>query len=62
LLFVGKSAKPAHPLTPAATISANGGSAEEREEAIQDEEVERIRHTLRETRTVSKAMLRSLMP
>lgn len=58
----GCSAKPCYPLSPAAVISASGGSMLERESARQDEEVRRITSNLRETRTVSSTMLRALMP
>ena len=62
MFTVGSGAKPCYPLTPAAVISASGGSKEERDAARQDEEVERIRSNLRETRTVSSSLLKALMP
>jgi hypothetical protein len=34
--FAGREAKPCYPLTPAAIISASGGSKEERERAKQE--------------------------
>ena len=61
-ITTGREAKPCYPLTPAAVISASGGSKEERERAKQEEEVERIRSNLRETRAVSSSLLYALMP
>jgi len=58
----GKDAKPVYPLTPAAVIPSGGSSATARKERMHFEEVERITANLRETRTVSGALLQSLMP
>lgn len=58
----GKDAKPVYPLTPAAVIPAGGSSSSARKERMHFEEVERITANLRETRTVSGALLQSLMP
>jgi len=58
----GKDAKPVYPLTPAAVIPAGGSSSVARKERMHFEEVERITANLRETRTVSGALLQSLMP
>merc|ERR1719367_87722 len=58
----GKDAKPVYPLTPAAVIPAGGSSSSARKERMHFEEVERITANLRETRTVSGALLKVLMP
>merc|ERR1719322_1734312 len=58
----GKDAKPVYPLTPAAVIPAGGSSSSACKERMHFEEVERITANLRETRTVSGALLQSLMP
>jgi len=57
----GREAKPAYPLTPAAIINAGGVEVvEDKRERMED--VDRIRTNLRETRTVSSALLKVLMP
>eukprot|EP00096_Caligus_rogercresseyi_P004623 TRINITY_DN189_c0_g1_i10.p1 TRINITY_DN189_c0_g1~~TRINITY_DN189_c0_g1_i10.p1 ORF type:complete len:499 (+),score=159.68 TRINITY_DN189_c0_g1_i10:321-1817(+) len=56
----GKDARPAYPLTPAASIytsSEAGGSFDSA-----NEDVDRIRNNLRETRAISNTLLRVLMP
>merc|ERR1712066_211242 len=59
----GRDAKPVYPLTPAAVVAAGGGTDKaSRETSKHFEEVERITANLRETRTVSGALLQSLMP
>lgn len=58
----GRDAKPVWPLTPAAVIPPGGSSSEARKDRAQMEEVERITAGLRETRTVSSALLKALMP
>ena len=60
----GRDAKPVWPLTPAAVLSQcePGEEQEMRKHARQFEDVERITAGLRETRTVSSALLKALMP
>merc|ERR1711963_476832 len=60
----GRDAKPVWPLTPAAVLSQSepGEEQEMRKHARQFEDVERITAGLRETRTVSSALLKALMP
>jgi hypothetical protein len=58
----GSCSKPSYPLTPAAVIPVGGSSKEARELQKQNAEVERITAGLRETRTVSSALLKALMP
>ena len=58
----GRDAKPVYPLTPAAVIPKGGSSKEGRERAKQEAEVDRITAGLRETRTVSSALLNALLP
>jgi len=58
----GRDAKPVYPLTPAAVIPPGGSSSEAKKNRQQMEEVERITAGLRETRTLSKALLKALMP
>ena len=58
----GRDAKPVYPLTPAAVIPVGGSSSEARKNRQQEAEVERITAGLRETRTVSSALLKALMP
>lgn len=55
----GKYARPKYPLTPAAVLDQ--GAVKE-ENALEAEQVDRIRSNLRETRTVSSSLLRVLMP
>merc|ERR1719278_534515 len=58
----GRSAVPQYPLTPAAVfLPPEEGSVRE-ENAVEAEQVDRIRNNLRETRTVSSSLLRVLMP
>jgi len=56
----GRDAKPAYPLTPAAVINGNTPNLEDQRDQMED--VDRIRTNLRETRTVSSALLKVLMP
>ena len=59
----GRDAKPVYPLTPAAVVAAGGGTDKaSRETSKHFEEVDRITAGLRETRTVSSALLKALMP
>jgi len=55
----GKDARPQYPLTPAAVLDQG---TEKEDNVMEAEQVERIRGNLRETRTVSSALLRVLMP
>ena len=56
----GRDARPAYPLTPAAIINGNAPTLDEKKDQMAD--VDRIRSNLRETRTVSSALLKVLMP
>ena len=59
----GRDANPVYPLTPAAVVAAGGGTDKaSRETSKHFEEVDRITAGLRETRTVSSALLKALMP
>jgi len=58
----GRDAKPVYPLTPAAVVPAGGSNKAGRETAKHFDEVDRITAGLRETRTVSSALLKALMP
>ena len=58
----GRDAKPVYPLTPAAVVPAGGSNKAGRETVKHFEEVDRITAGLRETRTVSSALLKALMP
>ena len=55
----GRKAKPSYPLMPGA-VAGKIPSLEERKNKMED--VDRIRTNLRETRTVSSALLKVLMP
>ena len=55
----GRKAKPSYPLMPGA-VAGKIPSLEERQNKMED--VDRIRTNLRETRTVSSALLKVLMP
>jgi hypothetical protein len=57
----GRDAKPVYPLTPAAVVPAGGTSKAGRVDPSFDD-VDRITAGLRETRTVSSALLKALMP
>merc|ERR1712076_157450 len=57
----GRDAKPVYPLTPAAVVPVGGTSKAGRVDPA-FEEVDRITAGLRETRTVSSALLKALMP
>merc|ERR1711981_576987 len=57
----GRSAVPQYPLTPAVFLPPEEGAVRE-ENAVEAEQVDRIRNNLRETRTVSSSLLRVLMP
>merc|ERR1719400_724728 len=58
----GRSAVPQYPLTPAAVFLPPEEGAVREENAVEAEQVDRIRNNLRETRTVSSSLLRVLMP
>merc|ERR1711981_1100431 len=58
----GRTAKPQYPLTPAAVFLPPEEGGEKEENVMEAEQVDRIRNNLRETRTVSSALLRVLMP
>ena len=59
---IGRSAVPQYPLTPAAVFLPPEEGAVREENAVEAEQVDRIRNNLRETRTVSSSLLRVLMP
>ena len=58
----GKDARPVYPLTPAAVMAAQDDSVTDRRHQAEFEDVDRITAGLRETRTVSSALLKALMP
>merc|ERR1719242_2041040 len=58
----GRSAVPQYPLTPAAVFLPPEEGAVREENAVEAEQVDRIRNNLRETRTVSSSLLKVLMP
>jgi hypothetical protein len=63
--YLGIHARPAFPLTPAAVINGHVMSREEMSRREQEEEVQRIRSTIRggsKSETISTALLNALMP
>merc|ERR1712110_804197 len=58
----GRNALPQYPLTPAAVFLPPEEGVVREENAVEAEQVDRIRNNLRETRTVSSSLLRVLMP
>lgn len=59
---IGRDARPKYPLTPAAVFLLPDQDEAKEENVMEAEQVDRIRNNLRETRTVSSALLRVLMP